>query len=161
MADEIDPEEEDPPKKSKKPLMVGILLAVLGGAGGFFAVQMGLIGGSEKSDMLAEEKMISPMPEVAFVALDPMVISLPGGNVRTYLRFTAHLEVLPRYYEEVESIKPRIVDVLNGYLRAVKIADLEDPTALIRLRSQILRRIQVVAGEGRVRDLLIIEFVMS
>ena len=77
------------------------------------------------------------------------------------MRFVAQLEVPPNYVAEVESVKPRIIDMMNGYLRAVEIAELEDPTALMRLRGQILRRVQVVTGEGRVNDLLIMEFVVS
>ena len=50
-------------------------------------------------------------------------------------------------------IMPRVTDVLNGYLRAVEVRDLEDPTALSRLRAQMLRRVQMVSGEGRVLDL--------
>ena len=53
------------------------------------------------------------------------------------------------------------MDVLNSYLRAVAVSDLEDPSALVSLRAQMLRRIQLVTGEGRVRDLLIMEFVLS
>ena len=56
---------------------------------------------------------------------------------------------------------PRIVDVMNGYLRALDAAELENPAALVRLRAQMLRRIQIVTGEGRVRDLLITEFVLN
>jgi flagellar FliL protein len=89
------------------------------------------------------------------------VIALPGRQNREHLRFTAQLEVPPDRVSEVESIRPRIVDVLNGYLRAVDLTDLEDPTALMRLRAQMLRRVQVVAGEGRVNDLLIMEFVLN
>ena len=58
-------------------------------------------------------------------------------------------------------VEPRVMDVLNSYLRAVEVSDLEDPSALISLRAQMLRRIQLVTGEGRVRDLLIMEFVLS
>ena len=32
---------------------------------------------------------------------------------------------------------------------------------LVRLRAQMLRRVQMVTGEGRVRDLLITEFVLN
>jgi flagellar FliL protein len=63
--------------------------------------------------------------------------------------------------EEVTGLVPRILDVLNGYLRALDVAELEDPDALVRLRSQMLRRIQIVTGEGRVRDLLVTEFVLE
>jgi len=75
--------------------------------------------------------------------------------------FTAQLEVDPTYTQEVTDLIPRIVDVLNGYLRAVDLSELEDPTSLIRLRAQMLRRVQVVVGEGRVRDILIMEFVLN
>jgi flagellar FliL protein len=51
--------------------------------------------------------------------------------------------------------------VLNGYLRAVDAADLEDPAALVRVRAQMLRRVQLVTGEGRVRDLLVTEFLLN
>ena len=51
--------------------------------------------------------------------------------------------------------------MLNSYLRAVSINELEDPSSLIRLRAQMLRRIQIVTGEGQVRDLLVTEFVLN
>ena len=56
---------------------------------------------------------------------------------------------------------PRIVDILNTYLRAVQPQDLDSPTALLRLRVQMLHRVQVVAGQGVVRDLLITEFILN
>lgn len=162
MSDETD--EEAPPKKSKLPIILGLVLAIAGGGGGFFAVSSGMIGGSasdeSKDDEKAEEK-VEEMPAVAFVPLDPMIVSLPAGGISTHLRFSAQLEVNPEYAGEVETLKPRIVDVLNGYLRAVEIAELSDPAVLVKLRGQMLRRIQVVVGDGRVRDLLIMEFVMN
>ena len=56
---------------------------------------------------------------------------------------------------------PRVVDVLNSYLRALEIKDLTDPMALPKLRAQMLRRINIATGQGRVRDLLIMEFVLN
>ena len=162
MSDETT--EEAPPKKSKLPMILGLVLAIAGGGGGFFAVSSGMIGGtsSDESHSAEEEKEeVEDMPAVAFVPLDPMIVSLPGGGISTHLRFSAQLEVNPEHAEEVETLKPRIVDVLNGYLRAVDIAELSDPAVLVRLRGQMLRRVQVVVGDGRVRDLLIMEFVMN
>ena len=49
----------------------------------------------------------------------------------------------------------------NSYLRALELRDLEDPSALTRLRAQMLRRVQVVAGPERVNDLLVMEFVLN
>ncbi len=153
-----------PRKASKLPLLVGLVLAVLGGGGGFFAVQAGVFSGDQTAEVVAEDTAMPDADkalEVAFVAIDPLVISLPGAGGRDHLRFAAQLEVPPAFAAEVEAIKPRIVDVLNGYLRAIDIAMLEDPSTLTRLRAQMLRRIQVVTGPGRVNDLLIMEFVLS
>ncbi|MEJ6396371.1 flagellar basal body-associated FliL family protein [Yoonia sp. 208BN28-4] len=171
MTTTADPDEA-PPKKSKLPLLLGLVLAILGGAGGYFAVAMGLLtfggaaatdddygGGDAASDYAADGS--DTQASLAFVALDPLLISIPSDTGRSFLRFAAQLEVRPEYMAEVENLKPRIVDVLNGYLRAVDIAELEDPTALVRLRAQMLRRLQIVAGEGRIRDLLIMEFVLN
>ena len=65
------------------------------------------------------------------------------------------------FQPDVTLLLPRVIDVLNSYLRAVEVADLEDPTALVRLRAQMLRRVQMVAGDGRVRDLLVTGFVIN
>ncbi|SIT89111.1 flagellar FliL protein [Yoonia rosea] len=165
MTTDADVDQDAPRKASKLPLLLGLVLALLGGGGGFFAVQSGMLGGGASSEV--EEVEVASGAEdardvdVSFVPIDPLVISLPGEGGRNFLRFSAQLEVPPAYAAEVEAIKPRIVDVLNGYLRAVEIASLEDPDALVRLRAQMLRRIQVVTGPGRVTDLLIMEFVLS
>ena len=169
MTTTADPTDDVPAKASKMPLIIGLVLALVGGGGGFMAVQLGFIGGSageedaHGADPHAEEddghgEVSGP---VAFVPLDPLVISLPSSSGPRFLRFSAQIEVAPEYESEVTSIKPRIVDVLNGYLRAVEVTELEDPTILVKLRGQMLRRIQVVSGQGRVKDLLIMEFVVN
>ena len=89
------------------------------------------------------------------------MISLPPGASARHLRFTGQLEVEPEHAAEVAQLMPRILDVLNTYLRAVEVRDLEQPASIARLRAQMLRRVQVVTGEGRVRDLLITEFVLN
>ena len=101
------------------------------------------------------------LPDIAYVPLDPIIITLSGNRNFQLLRFRAQIEVESRYREDIEKITPRIVDVLNGYLRALEVADLSDPSALSWLRGQMLRRIQIVTGKERVRDLLIMEFVLN
>ncbi|MCK0095765.1 flagellar basal body-associated FliL family protein [Yoonia sp. F2084L] len=162
MTADADVADNAPKKGGKLPLIIGLVLAIVGGAGGFLAVQAGLLGGSESTAKEAPtDTKDAAAATVYFVAIDPLVISLPSSGGRDHLRFAAQLEVVPAYVAEVEAIKPRVVDVLNGYLRSVDLAELEDPAALIRLRAQMLRRVQVVTGEGRVNDLLIMEFVLS
>lgn len=158
MADAELPQDAAPKKRKLLPLILGFIGALGLGAGGFYATWSGLLFAPDESGAQA---VVTDLPDVAFVPIDPLVISLGPGAQSNHLRFTAQLEVNSAHTGEVSHLLPRILDVLNGYLRAVDIADLEDPAALVRLRAQMLRRIQIVTGEGRVRDLLVTEFVLN
>ncbi|GAA6208926.1 flagellar basal body-associated FliL family protein [Cognatishimia sp. WU-CL00825] len=164
MTETADPHTEVPKKKSKLPLILGLVLALLGAGGGFFATQSGLLGGAAKPPKQLAEPVVPLTPdlaEIAFVALDPMIVSLGPNAQNRHLRFRAQLEVPIQHQAEVTAILPRVVDVLNNYLRALGPHDIERQDALILLRVQMLRRIQIVTGKGRVRDLLVMEFVLN
>jgi flagellar FliL protein len=157
------------------PLVVGLVLALALAAGGFCATYFGLlplpggVSGSAGPDAAqdaaaADDKGPSPPPRLGtpeFVAVEPLVVTLGPAADGRHLRFRAELEVAPGRAAAVTRVMPRILDVLNGYLRAVPVEELESPSALVRLRAQMLRRIQLVAGEGVVRDLLVTEFVLT
>ncbi|MEX0338176.1 MAG: flagellar basal body-associated protein FliL [Arenibacterium sp.] len=163
---------EETPKSGKKPLLIGIVLAVLGGGGGYFVVSSGIMPLGAKpemqktSDVAPEEtvtirKSGTDLSKVAFVPIEPIVVSLNHQTTVKHLRFRASLEVETAYAQYVEQLLPRVADVLNSYLRAIDTEDFSDSLALMRLRAQMLRRIQIVTGQGRVRDLLIQEFVLN
>ena len=154
------PGDDEPPKKSKKGLLLGLVGAVLLGGGGFYAVYSGLLDSLISPDPKVEIK-VDGEADIAFVAMDPIMVSLPPGSSAKHLRFIGQLEVEPQKMKNVASLMPRILDTMNTYLRAVDVQDLEQPSSVPKLRAQMLRRIQVVAGEGQVRDLLITEFVLN
>lgn len=163
MTDATDITPEDVPAeggKSKKGLLFGFIGALILGGGGFYGVYSGMLdsvlGGKEPKKSEAEH-----VADVAFVPMEPVMISLAPGASAKHLRFGGQLEVVPGYAEEVTQVMPRILDVLNTYLRAVDVRDLEQPASIPVLRAQMLRRVQVVTGEGLVRDLLITEFVLN
>lgn len=167
-------------KKTKRgmmiPLIIGVVLAAGGGGGGYWAVTQGPLAPetADSVDEHAEEgadghdgdhaEGSEPMlqaPDVAFVPLETVVISLGPEQSARHLLVTAELEVAPDFEAEVTQLSPRVLDVLNSYLRVISISELSDPSSLARLRAQLLRRIQVVTGTGRVSDLLITQFVVN
>jgi len=164
-----------PAKKGKLGLVLGLVGALALGGGGFYAVSSGLFdpaalfggGGGHAAASGGHggggngETAVALPAGVAFVPVEPIMVSLPPGSSAKLLRFSGQLEVAPEHAAEVAGLMPRILDVLNTYLRAVSPRDLEQPSALAPLRAQMLRRIQVVTGEGQVRDLLITEFVLN
>lgn len=165
MVDVADDSSSEENKGSKLPLLIGLVAILLGAGGGFMAVQNGFIGVAEADAMpAAESNPTAPSSEIAdlaFVALDPMVISFSEGSSRRLLRFVGVLEVVPSAIEEVETLKPRIMDILNGFLTALDIEDLEEPAALLKIQSHLFHRVRIVAGEDRINDLLVVEFVIN
>jgi flagellar FliL protein len=163
MTDATDVTPAEAPEKPKRRL-TGLLAGlggalVLGGAG-FYVTWAGVVDPAGLMKHEAPEAGAT-IGDVAFVAMEPIMISLPPGASARHLRFTGQLEVEPAEAEAVAQVMPRILDVLNTYLRAVEVRDLEQPSSLARLRAQMLRRVQVVTGDGIVRDLLITEFVLN
>ncbi len=158
----------EPPRKSRVPLLIGVVLALALGGGGFYAAWSGLLPFGSGLDATGDEP---PTPQAVeqdtgkgmpvFVPIEPMVVMLGQSAESRHLRFRAQLEVAPAAASSVSGQMPRILDVLNSYLRAVPVSEIESPAALVRLRAQMLRRIQLVTGEGAVRDLLVTEFVLN
>jgi flagellar protein FliL len=152
--------EAAPRKKSKLPLLIGLVGALCLGGGGFYATYSGLILSAHANDDHGKDTAAA-LPDVSFVPVDPITISLGPQSRARHLRFASQLEVRSQHAPEVQLLLPRISDVLNSYLRAVEVTQLEDPSSLMRLKAQMLRRIQIVTGNDRVRDLLISEFVLN
>lgn len=159
MADTTDPSDDGATPKTKsglKGLLLAMAGAVLAGGLGFLTTYTGVL-----DDALEKGASSVPPLSVEFVPLESLIVSLgPRARAQT-LKFTAQLEVEPAYKDNVMAMLPRIQDVLNTYLRAVEESELQDPGAMPLLRAQMLRRIQIVLGEGQVRDLLIMEFILN
>lgn len=164
-----DETQTDPPKKKRGmlvPLLIGVVLALLGGGGGYWAVTMGPFAPPATEGAVADESGAPTTPDlppanVAFVPLETLVISLGPEQAARHLMFSAELEVDPAHLDAVTQLSPRVLDVLNGYLRVISLTELSDPTSLARLRAQMLRRIQIVTGPGKVQDLLVTQFVVN
>lgn len=146
-----------PQKTGKARLFLGMALALALGAGGFLAVQSGLLF----SGFSALRATDTEARDVTFLPLDPITITLQDGDGTRHLRFAASLEVERSAMNAVARLMPRILDVLNSYLSALEPETLTAPGTLLRLRAQMLRRVRIVAGEDDVRDLLITEFVLN
>jgi len=158
---------------SRLPLIIGLVLALVGGGGGFYAAWAGLLpfgpgatreeaateGGSGNGG--ARGQQVVDFGHLVYVPIEPLVISFSDGDRSRHLRFRSELEVPGDEASEVTRVMPRIIDVLNTYLRALRLSDLEESTALPRLRAQMLRRVQAVVGRARVNDLLVMEFVLN
>lgn len=139
-------------------LVVGMLAALALGGAGFYAAWSGFVAPPGRDMLFSGQPGAGT--RMAYVAIDPLTVSLSPASPHRLLRIHVELEVPQRSVSEVTRLVPRIVDVMNGFLRAVDSREMEEPAALVRLRSQLLRRVRIVAGEDAVNDLLIREFLL-
>lgn len=148
---------ENPPKKGKGGLLIGLLLAIAAGGGGF-AFTSGMLSSGAPSGMESKEFVSD---NLSFVPVEPMTVAIGSPADRRYLRFRAELEINEDYESDIVSMMPRVVDVLNTYLQSLEMEDIENPSSLLTLRSQMRRRVDLVVGGNRVHDLLVMEFVVN
>ena len=151
----------DVPRKGKKLLLLALVLGLTLGAGAFASIYLGLILSPSEESASKDEDLATIDQDFAFVPLETLVVSLGPEAQAAHLVITLQLEVPKAYVGEVEFLKPRIADVLNSYLRALAPEDIERSASLVRLRGHMLRRVQIIVGEGRIRDLLVTEFVLN
>ncbi|MGH1576527.1 flagellar basal body-associated FliL family protein [Planktotalea sp.] len=157
-------EEEVPQKKSKIGFILVLVLAILVGAGSFYAAFSGMlaIGGDAQNENTEQEvEPLKSLGDKVYLPLDPLIVNIRSSSQYKMLKFVGQLEVKPEHATDIEHLKPRLMDVMNTYLNALEAARFEDPIALIKLRSQLLRRLQIISGTGRIEDLLIMEFVLQ
>ncbi|MBY0421809.1 MAG: flagellar basal body-associated FliL family protein [Parvularculaceae bacterium] len=99
--------------------------------------------------------------DAAFVPMDPLVVTLGPEAAAKYLKITMTIETEKGSETAVAALMPRLRDVVNGYLRAVDEADLAEPASMSRVRAQLLRRLQLVAPDARITNILITDFVLT
>ncbi|TFL18442.1 flagellar basal body-associated FliL family protein [Jannaschia formosa] len=163
MADNAADGEEGKEKKGGLGLLgwgAAVILALALGGGGFYATYSGLLGGAAPAPADLAADMVPAVP--TFLELDPLMITVGGEGSLRQLRFRAFLQLSdPAGAAQVAALQPRILDIFATYLRALGLETLENPAALLRIRAQLLRRLQLLAGPDAVSDLLIVDFVIA
>ncbi|XAT62436.1 flagellar basal body protein FliL [Rhodobacteraceae bacterium Araon29] len=149
-------------KPNYKPLLIiSFILSLILGFGAFYLIQYLYPSHTESTHKSLVSDQAYDADDFAFVPLDPIIISFGKGADKSHLRLRAQLEVPSAQQHKVEQLKPRIVDVLNTFLSAIELSELEQPAALSLLRAKMLRRVKIVLGETTVNELLISEFVLN
>jgi len=157
---------EAAPKKklSGKVLVLFIALPLLLIGGGVAAAFMlGVFGPGEEEVAEAAEPAEPEIPP-AYVPVPEMVVNLSnGGEGRAvYLKLRVKLEVRHEDPNAVlDPIMPRIVDRFQVFLRQMRIEDLEGSAGMLRLKQELLRRINLATAPMRIDDVLFEEMIIQ
>ena len=138
------------------------LVLVLGGIGAglwFFVFS----GSSEQQVASNEAPVPVTPPEIAYYDVPDIIVNIQSADGSpAYLKLSTSLEL--NNAEEkagMTALMPRIVDQFQGYLRELRIDDLKGSAGVLRLKEELLRRINVAAAPYRVRDVLLKEMIVQ
>ncbi|MBC8793650.1 MAG: flagellar basal body protein FliL [Tagaea sp. CACIAM 22H2] len=146
----------------------GALVLLLGiGAGVFFLFFSG--SKHEEQQAHAEEgppkpaEPAGPVKSVYFNMPDLLVNLNAGAGRRTsFLKLTMSVEL--RSIDDAaqfEANLPRIVDNFQVYLRELRPEDLRGSSGFLKLREELLTRVQLAAAPARVNDILFREMLVQ
>jgi len=137
-----------------------ILLAI--GVGAYF-----LLRGSDamKMQVAVDEHDAPPLtpPNVAFYDVPDIIVNIQtADSTPAYLKLSVSLELdSPQERLAIAVLQPRIVDQFQGYLRELRVDDLKGSAGMVRLKEELLRRINVAAAPYRVRDVLLKQMIVQ
>ncbi|MDA1098924.1 MAG: flagellar basal body-associated FliL family protein [Proteobacteria bacterium] len=141
-----------------------ILVLLAGGAGAFFM----LSGDGEPGEAAAQGeggdgKGGPAGARIVFYNLPEMLVNLNAGGKRaSYLKITVALELEnAEAVPKLEVILPRVVDNFQVYLRELRLDDLKGSAGLLRLKEELLVRVQRAAGAVRINDVLFKEMLVQ
>lgn len=159
---------EEAPKKrfGKKFLMIaggGALVLLLGiGAGVYFLFFAGSHG-PEKSKIAGNVTLPLVPPQVVFYDMPDIVVNVQSSDPQpAYLKLSVALELAaPEEKPGIQALMPRIVDQFQSYLRELRIDDLHGSAGVLRVKEELLRRINAAAAPYPVRDVLLKEMIVQ
>jgi flagellar FliL protein len=161
-------EGEGAPKKglkrflTKKMLMIIVpaLVLVLGGGGG--AAYFFLKPHDADKTKLAEAPPLTP-PEVAFSDVPDILVNIQSSDgTPAYLKLSLSLEMDNELEKTgMTALMPRLVDQFQSYLRELRVEDLKGSEGVLRLKEELLRRVNASAAPYKVRDVLLKQMIVQ
>ena len=148
---------------TKKILMIAVpaLLLVLGGggAGAYFF----LFKPAENHEAKHEEEVPLTPPKVAFSDMQDILVNIQRSDgTPAYLKLGVSLELEDEEQKAaLEPLMPRITDQFQAYLRELRLDDLKGSAGVLRLKEELLRRVNVAAAPYKVRDVLLKEMIIQ
>lgn len=150
---------ETPKSKLKKILMIAVPVLVLLGGGGAAAFFLGVFGGHDEGEQVAAPVVTKPV----FFDMPDMLVNINGRQRRTsFLKVAVSLELKSAGdIERIQQSMPRVVDSFQVYLRELRSDDLTSSAGMMRLREDLLLRVNETVAPAKVRDILFREMLIQ
>jgi flagellar FliL protein len=160
-------------KKSKAKWFLLLLLLVLLGGGGYLVYSLGLLdkilnrttdeAASAGSGQAGGNVHIStPASNLNTASFEPFVVNLADPSGSRYIRLTLAAEVVsPEVIRELEVQNPRIRDAMIMLLSSKTYADISSQSGKLRLKNEILDRMNQLLGGPKITRVFLQDLVVQ
>jgi flagellar FliL protein len=160
----------------KKLMVAGGLVVVLGGGGAAYYFLGGSAPGEEHAEGAPAEAADGghggghgaasselPSEHAAFFDVPDIVVNIQtADSTPAYLKLSVSLELdSAEAKTAIEPVMPRVVDQFQTYLRELRVEDVRGSMGVMRLKEELLRRVNLAAAPTPVRDVLLKEMIVQ
>lgn len=162
-----DPElpQEAPPKKSKMSMIIiiGLLLVIVGGGAFVYLKFINGPSSPEKDDAPTEEIVDDkPAPGLEPVALPTFLVNLADPLGRRYIKLTIEVQVKnEEAAKDLQANLSRVRDQINLLLSSKSYADLAPYENKINLKTEIVDKMNLILGQGKILDVYFTDFLIQ
>ena len=171
-------EGEAPPKRSRRRLLLfiaaPILVIVIALAVAYFTGMLSsLLGGKSKAPEQAQTQAQPAAPGAlgvpgqgtVFYDMPEILVNLNSpaqARKQNFLKIRVSLELqTPLDIPKIEAVLPRIIDNFQVYLRELRIDDLQGSAGMLRLREELLSRVNAEVKPTKINDVLFKEILVQ
>lgn len=167
--DAEDGAEGDAPKSrfgGKKFMMIaggGALVLLLAIGGGVYFLFFSGPDDAHKPKMVGNVVLPLVPPTVVFYDIPDIVVNIQSADsTPVYLKVSVALELgAAEEKPGIQVLMPRIIDQFQSYLRELRVDDLHGSAGVLRVKEELLRRINAAAAPYPVRDVLLKEMIVQ
>ncbi|HLN25790.1 MAG TPA: flagellar basal body-associated FliL family protein [Patescibacteria group bacterium] len=151
--------------KKKLFLVVGLILLVVGSAAGvyFSGLADPLLHPAKSEPKKKEEDKPAEVQAAVFYDLPEILVNLnTAGRKQSFLKIRVSLELESALdVSKIEQVMPRIIDNFQVYLRELRVEDLQGSAGMLRLREELMMRVNNAVKPAKVNDVLFKEMLVQ
>jgi flagellar protein FliL len=162
IENEVDEGKAPPSRKFPlKWILIGVAVLMLAG-GGYVGWSMVSTDPEAVADPQASGKK-APEPTVGQTfSMDPFVVNLNEGGGKRYLKSKIELEYMDDpVRKELESRLPQMRDIILLHLSSKSLDEIQTVDGKIELKNALIKRINLVLEQGKIRNLFFTQFVVQ
>lgn len=146
-------------------IIAGGLLLILSGGGAAFYFLWPAAPSVEEAALESVQTQAANLPaeEAAFFDIPDIIVNIQTpDSTPSYLKLSVSLELdKAEAKATIEPVLPRIVDQFQTYLRELRVEDIRGSAGVMRLKEELLRRVNLAVAPTPVRDVLLKEMIVQ